>query len=98
MKTTTASMFGSLAVFAAMSATACVPHSGGEPMDASDAASNVAGTCPNLVFSAEGQRVTTDAATRFEDGSCAEVVNGKFVEVDGVLRDGVLYASEVDLD
>jgi hypothetical protein len=67
-------------------------------MDASDAASNVSGTCPNLVFTAEGQRVTTDAATQFEDGSCAEVVNGKFVEADGVLRDGVLYASEVDLD
>jgi hypothetical protein len=95
MKTTTA--MTSVTLVAAMSAAGCV-HAVGEPMDADDEVANLSGTCPNLVFSVEGARVSTDAATRFEDGSCAEVINGKRVEAEGVARDGVLYASEVDLD
>ncbi|NUP11806.1 MAG: hypothetical protein HOW73_37640 [Polyangiaceae bacterium] len=67
-------------------------------MNASSEVSNLEGACPNLVFSVEGMRVSTDSATQIEDGSCAEIVNGKGVEVEGVARDGVLYASEVDLD
>ena len=98
MQSTTAAFASSLALVAAAFVSGCATHAVGEVMDASSDVSNVGGTCPNLVFSVGGMRVSTDAATRFEDGSCADVVNGKFVEVEGVARDGVLYASEVDLD
>lgn len=98
MKTTTAAITSSVALVAAAFVTGCATHAVGEVMDASSQISNVGGTCPNLVFSVGGMRVSTDAATRFEDGACADVVNGKHVEVEGVARDGVLYASEVDLD
>lgn len=97
MKTTTATLMSSLALVTAVSISGCVAH-GGEPMDPSDEVSNLSGTCPNLVFSIDGMRVTTDAATRFEDGACAEVINGRNVEAEGIARDGILYASEIDLD
>ena len=67
-------------------------------MDASSDVSSLGGTCPNLAFVVDGMEVRTDATTHFEDGSCAEVLDGKNVEVEGVTRGGVLYATEVDLD
>ena len=58
------------------------------------------GTCPNVTFTIAGQRVVTDASTKFEDGSCGELANGKKVEVDAVpgAKDVPLRATEVDLD
>jgi hypothetical protein len=98
MKTTAATLASALAFATVVSLSGCATRAAGEAMDPTDEVSSLQGTCPNLVFSVDGMRVTTDAATRFEDGSCLEVVNGRGVEVEGVARDGILYASEIDLD
>jgi hypothetical protein len=98
MKTTTAYLLGAIAVAAAVSISGCSNRVAGEAMDASDEVASVGGTCPDLEFSVDGMLVSTDASTHFEDGSCAEIIDGRGVEVEGVARDGVLYASEVDLD
>lgn len=57
----------------------------------------LSGTCPNLTFMIGDQDVATDPATRFDDGACTDVANGRWVEVDGVVRDDTLYARDVDL-
>jgi len=48
-------------------------------------------------FSVNGLPVTTSASTAFPDGS-AGIVVGTAVEVEGAIRDGVLVASEVELE
>lgn len=48
-------------------------------------------------FSVNGLPVTTSASTEFRDGT-AGVVVGVAVEVEGAIRDGVLVASEVELE
>ena len=48
-------------------------------------------------FSVNGLPVTTSASTAFPDGS-AGIVVGAAVEVEGAIRDGVLVASEVELE
>jgi len=48
-------------------------------------------------FSVNGLPVTTSATTQFPDGTSGVVV-GAAVEVDGAIRDGVLAASEVELE
>jgi hypothetical protein len=59
----------------------------------------VKGSCPNLELTIGGQRVVTDAATRFEDGACADVGKGKKLDVDAVpAQDGALRATKVDFD
>lgn len=44
---------------------------------------NVTGTCPNLTFTAGGDRVTTAATTAYAAGGCVDVKRGSLVEVDG---------------
>jgi Domain of unknown function (DUF5666) len=44
---------------------------------------NLAGTCPALTFTIGTTKVTTNAATRFDDTTCALVANGDLVEVRG---------------
>jgi hypothetical protein len=39
--------------------------------------------CPAFTFTVAGVAVTTTASTRFEDTTCAGVVNGISVEVEG---------------
>lgn len=56
------------------------------------------GKCPELKLKIGEQRVATDAATRFEDGSCEDVMNGRRAEAEGMARDGILHAREIDLD
>ena len=56
------------------------------------------GACPNLAFIIEEQEIVTDADTRFEGGICRDVRSGRRVEVEGVLRSGILYARKVDLN
>lgn len=59
----------------------------------------VAGACPNVTFTIAGKRIATEKSTRFDDGSCADLANGKKVEIDGVAQsDGSLRATEVDFD
>lgn len=57
------------------------------------------GTCPAITFSVAGVRIATGAETRFEDGTCADIAQGRKVEVDGVRqKDGGLKATEIELD
>src|SRR5678816_3488143 len=44
------------------------------------------GTCPGLTFTVAGTRVVTNAATRFEGGTCSTLRNEMFVEVEGIRR------------
>lgn len=56
------------------------------------------GTCPNLSFTVQGQKITTGARTEFDDGTCESVRNGQRVEIEGYVENGTLVADEVDLD
>jgi hypothetical protein len=67
------------------------------PMEVTGAISELSGTCPELTFLIGDQKVSTDAATRFDDGTCDDLANGTRVEVEGVERDGILYARDVEL-
>lgn len=59
----------------------------------------VKGSCPNLELTVGGQKVVTDASTRFEDGACADVGKGKKVDVDAVpAENGALRATKIDFD
>jgi len=44
---------------------------------------NLAGTCPAITFTIGTTKVMTNAATRFDDSTCALVANGDQVEVKG---------------
>ena len=49
-------------------------------------------------FDVNGQAVTTTPATRFEDGSSADLALGVRVEVEGEIRDGVLQAEKIKFE
>ena len=53
--------------------------------------------CPAFTFTIDGTTVTTDATTKFEDATCADVVNGTTVKVKGI-RTGpsAISAAKVD--
>ena len=52
------------------------------------------GTCASFVVN--GTTITTDAATQFSKGTCANVVAGAIVEVKGSTQpDGTVRATEV---
>ncbi len=52
--------------------------------------------CPAFTFSVGSTSVTTSANTRFEDTSCAGVVNGVRVEVKGTRTGSTIAASKVE--
>jgi hypothetical protein len=57
---------------------------------------DAAGSAPNCTFSVNGQAVKTDSDTSIEaDRSCATLVDGTEVEVEGRLVAGVLVADEI---
>ena len=59
----------------------------------------LAGSCPSLTFTVNATTVSTDAATRFKDGTCSQVTNGVRVEVKGVRQsNGSINATRVELD
>jgi len=61
--------------------------------------SALAGTCPNLTFTASGTSIVTNSSTRFEDGPCTVAQNGTSVEVRGTRQsDGSVLATKVDID
>src|SRR6266581_9581096 len=59
----------------------------------------IAGTaCPTLQFIVEGVRVRTTAATRFDDGSCSNILKGVRVEAKGTRQaDGSIAASRIEI-
>jgi hypothetical protein len=59
----------------------------------------LAGSCPSLTFTVKATPVSTDAATRFKEGTCSQVTNGVRVEVKGVRQsNGSIKATRVELD
>ena len=61
--------------------------------------SNLGGACPALTFDVHGVTVTTDANTKFEDGSCTDLADGTKVEVKGTVQsDGSHLATKVEVD
>jgi hypothetical protein len=61
--------------------------------------SNLSGSCPNLSFTINTIHVTTNASTRFDDGSCSGMKNGITVDVRGTRQaSGSIVAKEVELD
>jgi hypothetical protein len=61
--------------------------------------SNLSGTCPAITFTVRATAVTTNSATRFEDGPCARIANGERVEVEGTRQaDGSILATRVERD
>jgi hypothetical protein len=55
--------------------------------------------CPNITFNVGTVRVRANSSTRFEDGTCANVLNNVRVEVEGRREsDGTLLASKIELD
>jgi hypothetical protein len=57
------------------------------------------GACPALTFTVNGTAISTNGATRFEDGLCSDVVDGTRVEVKGSRQaGGSVLATKVDID
>jgi hypothetical protein len=56
------------------------------------------GTCPVVQFSIGKTAVITTSKTKFEEGDCAKLTNGRKVEVRGIFVDGTLIASKVEFD
>jgi Domain of unknown function (DUF5666) len=58
----------------------------------------MSGGCPALTFRLRGQTVYTSEATGFKRGSCKDVVNGRFVIVEGrKMSDGRVRGDTVQL-
>lgn len=61
--------------------------------------SNLIGTCPNLEFRVEGHTVRTWSGTEFRKLSCADLRNGRDVEVRGMVQsDGSVFATRIERD
>ena len=57
------------------------------------------GTCPAAIFIVQGTRITTNAATLFDDVTCAGLRNGMQVEVEGQRQaDGSVLATRVEAE
>lgn len=57
----------------------------------------LAGACPSVSFTINGQRVVTNAATQFDKISCGGLTNGLRVEAKGIRQtDGTVVASKVE--
>src|SRR5439155_807408 len=55
--------------------------------------------CPTLQFMVEGIRVTTTGATRFDDGSCGDILLGVKIEAKGTRQlDGSIVASRIEIE
>jgi Domain of unknown function (DUF5666) len=58
----------------------------------------MSGGCPALTFRLRGQTVYTSEATGFKRGSCKDLVNGRFVSVEGrKMSDGRVRGDTVEL-
>jgi hypothetical protein len=74
------------------------PSNEGEQVDFSGRVSSLAGSCPNIRFSADRYSVSTSDRTRFSDGKCRDIRNGTEVRVTGEIRSGVVLADRVRIE
>src|SRR5690606_40950244 len=93
----TSRVLGMAAVLALASLSLHEARAGDDDSEIEGTVTNVSGSCPTLTFSVGGLAVSTNAQTRFDDGTCSDVTDGRRVEVEGVLRQGKLIADEVEL-
>src|SRR5947199_97493 len=55
-------------------------------------------SCPTLRFIVDGVFVSTTAATRFDDGSCSDILAGVKIEAKGTRQlDGSIVASRIEI-
>lgn len=65
--------------------------------DLEGSVSSRSGICPTLTFTVQATTVKTNAATKFEDGPCSQIVNGTSVEVQGTRQaDNTVLAQKVE--
>jgi hypothetical protein len=69
-----------------------------ERVDVEGSVKDLAADCPKGSFVVGAQTVMIDASTRFEDGACADLADGRKVEVEGTVRGNRIVARVVDLD
>ena len=75
------------------------PNNSGPHLELTGTVSNRSGTCPTITFAVQGTTVSTNGNTKLEDGSCAQVVNGIRVEVEGTRQaNNTFLAKEVEID
>jgi hypothetical protein len=58
----------------------------------------LAGSAPNFSFSVNGQNVTTNTTTAYDNGTSANLANNNRVEVEGQISGGVLLATKVKFE
>jgi hypothetical protein len=68
-----------------------------EEVELSGRVQSMAGACPNLRFTVDGNLVTTNSETRFRRGSCSDLKDRERVRVRGLRISGVVVAREVEL-
>jgi hypothetical protein len=56
----------------------------------------LAGSAPNFSFSVNGQNVTTNSSTEYEDGASGNLANNIRVEIEGQISGGTLVAKKVE--
>jgi hypothetical protein len=69
------------------------------PAQVNGPVSGLSGTCStNLTFTVDGTKVTADSTTQFVAGTCAQMVNGVTVHVEGSRQtDGSVKASRIEI-
>ena len=65
------------------------------PVHLEGSISSLSGSCPNVTFTVESQRVTTNSSTTYRDGKCADLRNKRDVEVDAINSNGTLRATTI---
>jgi hypothetical protein len=68
-----------------------------EEVELSGRVQSLAGACPNLRFTVDGNLVTTNSDTRFRRGSCSDLRDRERVRLIGLRISGVVVAREVEL-
>ena len=69
---------------------------GGEHHRGEGLVSGVVGTCPAKTFTINGATVRTDINTVFEDGTCANLVDGRRVEIEAFVDATRVVASKIE--
>jgi hypothetical protein len=67
------------------------------PTTISGTARNVSGHCPDVSFTVNGTPVDADKATKFGGGKCDGVKNGTDVSVTGLLQNGTISATAIQI-
>ncbi len=67
------------------------------PTTASGSVRDVSGDCPAISFTVNGTAVETSKSTKFAGGKCDKIKNGTDVSVSGLLQNGTIAATTVQI-